>query len=466
MTAFLEADLDTITGLDALGVRLDGDLARPGDPEWDIARQAWQLAVDQRPAAVVHAASVDDVLRTVDTACQLGLRVAPQGTGHNAGPLGPLDDTILLKTSMMRGVVIDPVRKIARAEAGALWMDVVQPAYEYGLTALAGSSPDVGVVGYTVGGGISWHARSLGLAASNVVAVELVTADGTFRRVDDDHDAELFWAIRGGGGAFGIVTAIEFRLFEFTEGQAGILFFPIERAGEVLHAWREWVEDGPREGMSVGRILRSPPLPERPPFLSGQSFVVVEAVLRMAPADADRLLAPLRALGPAIDTVHPTPTSELVQLHMAPPGPVRAAGDGMLLTGLPYEAIEATLAASGPGVDSPLLSVEFRHLGGAIAPGASTGGAVTGFDAAFAMFAVGITPTPEAGVAVRAAVDAVQNRLAPWSTGHVYLNFAERHKAGSALFEADTFRRLQQVKATYDPADLIRSNHPVTPAQS
>src|SRR3954468_19762380 len=151
MTAFLEADLDTIAGLDALGVRLDGDLARPGDPEWDIARHAWQLpadqrpparaarpewdfprhaghlAVDQRPAAVVHAASVDDVLRTVDTACQLGLRVAPQGTGHNAGPLGPLDHTILLKTSMMRGVLIDPVRKIARAEAGALWMDVVQP---------------------------------------------------------------------------------------------------------------------------------------------------------------------------------------------------------------------------------------------------------------------------------------------------------------------------------------------------
>jgi hypothetical protein len=136
----------------------------------------------------------------------------------------------------------------------------------------------------------------------------------------------------------------------------------------------------------------------------------------------------------------------------------------MLLTGLPYEAVEAALSASGPGVDSPLLSVEFRHLGGALAPRTSEGGAVSGIDAAFAMFAVGFTPVPEAGPVVREAVDAVQSRLAPWSTGGVFSNFAERRKAGTALFGADTYRRLQQVKATYDPADLIRSNHPVAPA--
>ncbi len=463
MSTFLETDLDTIAGLDALGVRLDGDLVRPGDPEWDFARQAWHLAVDQRPAAVVRTASVQDVIETVDAARHLGLRVAPQGTGHNAAPLGPLDETILLKTSAMRGVSINPATRTARVGAGALWMDVVPVAYEHGLTALSGSAPDVGVVGYTLGGGLSWHGRSLGLAANHVTAIEVVTADGLHRRVDADHDPELFWALRGGGGSFAIVTALEFRLFEFTSVQAGVLFFPIERAGEVLHAWREWVQTVPDEVTSVGRMLRFPPLPDLPPFLSGQSFVVVEATMRVSQADADELLAPLRAMGPAIDTFRETPTSELGQLHMDPPGPVPAAGDGMLLTGLPYEAVEATLAACGPAVDSPLLSMEFRHLGGALTPGAPDGGAVSGIDGAFAVFAVGITPTPEAGVAVRAAVDAVQTRLAPWSTGHVYLNFAERHKAGTALFGADTYHRLQQVKSTYDPADLIRSNHPVTP---
>src|SRR5690242_10949224 len=388
MTTFLETDLDTIAGLDALGVRLDGDLVRPGDPEWDVARQAWHLSVDQRPVAVVRAASVQDVIETIDAARSLGLRVAPQGTGHNAAPLGPLDETILLKTSAMRGVTVDAERKIARVEAGALWMDVVPVAYEHGLTALSGSAPDVGVVGYTLGGGLSWHGRSLGLAANHVTAIEVVTADGLHRRVDADHDPELFWALRGGGGSFAIVTALEFELFEFTSVQAGVLFFPIERAGEVLHAWREWVQTVPDEVTSVGRMLRFPPLPDLPPFLSGQSFVVVEATMRMSQADADEFLAPLRAMGPTIDTFHETPTVELGQLHMDPPGPVPAAGDGMLLTGLPYEAVEATLAACGPAVDSPLLSMEFRHLGGALTPGAPGGGAVSGIDGAFAVFAV------------------------------------------------------------------------------
>ena len=464
MTAYLEADLDTIDGLDALGVRLAGDLARLGDPEWDVARRAWHLAVDQRPEAVVHAATVDDVVLTLGAARELGLRVAPQGTGHNAAPLGPLDRTILLKTSVMRGVIVDPVRRIARVEAGALWMDVVPRAFEHGLTALAGSAPDVGVVGYTLGGGLSWHGRSLGLAANHVTAIELVTADGTFRRVDADHEPDLFWALRGGGGSFGVVTALEFRLFEFTSVQAGVLFFPLERAGEVLHAWREWVQTVPDEVTSVGRMLRFPPIPDLPPFLSGQSFVVVEATIQASTEDAGELLAPLRALGPAIDTFRPTPTSELGQLHMDPPGPVPAVGDGMLLAQLPPEAVEAALAVSGPAADSPLISVEFRHLGGALAPDAASGGAVAGLDAEFAMFAVGMTPTPEAQRTVRAAVDAVQTRLAPWSTGHVYLNFAERSKAGTALFGADTYRRLQRVKAAYDPTDVIRANHPVRPA--
>src|SRR5918912_685314 len=376
MYAYLEPDLDTTTGLDALGVRLDGDLVRPGDHEWDAARQAWHLSVDQRPAAVVRAASVRDVIETVDAARRLGLRVAPQGTGHNAAPLGPLDGTILLKTSAMRGVAIDPVRKIARVQAGALWMDVVPIDYRHGLTALAGSAPDVGVIGYTLGGGLSWHGRSLGLASDHVTAVELVTADGLHRRVDADHEPELFWALRGGGGSFGVVTALEFRLFAFTSVQAGVLFFPLARAGEVLHAWREWVQTVPDEVTSVGRMLRFPPVPDLPEFLRGQAFVVVEATIRLSEKDADELLAPLRALGPAMDTFATIPTSDLGHLHMDPPGPVPGMGDGMLLTELPYEAVEATLATSGPAVDSPLLSVEFRHLGGALAP-SEDGGAVS-----------------------------------------------------------------------------------------
>jgi FAD/FMN-containing dehydrogenase len=184
MTALLPT---TGPALDALATDLDGTLVRPSDATWDAARLAWNLHVDQRPLAVVLAASPRDVVTTVNAARALGVRVAPQSTGHNAAPLGDLADTILLKLAALDGVTIDPVRRIARVEAGALWAHVTQAAAEHGLAALAGSSPDVGVAGYTLGGGVSWLGRSHGLAANSVTAIEVVTADGTLRRVDASH---------------------------------------------------------------------------------------------------------------------------------------------------------------------------------------------------------------------------------------------------------------------------------------
>ncbi|MEX5708130.1 FAD-binding oxidoreductase [Parafrankia sp. FMc6] len=451
------------SALDLLATDLDGSLLRPGDTGWDAARQAWHLAVDQRPTAVVVAASVRDIVMVVDTARVLGLRVAAQSTGHNAGPMGDLAGSILLRTSAMRGVHIDARARLARVEAGAQWADVTTAAGEHGLAALAGSAPDVGVAGYTLGGGLSWLGRSHGLAANSVVAIEVVTADGALRRVDPDHDPDLFWALRGGGGSFGVVTALEFRLYPITQVYAGVLFFPAERAVEVLRAWREWLPSVPDEVTSVGRILHFPPLPELPPHLSGRSYVVVEAACQLSVGQADELLAPLRALEPELDTFQPTPVGELGLLHMDPPGPVPAHGDGMLLGELPEQAVDVFVDVSrahGPA----LLSLELCHRGGALRPGAMAGGAVDGIDAAFAVFAAGMTPTEEATRAVTAAVDAVHRSLAPWSTGGCYLNFAERPKPGQALFGADVHRRLTRIKAAYDPADVIRANHPVPPA--
>jgi FAD/FMN-containing dehydrogenase len=448
--------------LDGLAIDLDGTLVRPGEPDWDIARQAWHLAVDQRPAAVVIAQSVRDVQNVVHTARRLGLRVAPQSTGHNAGPLGPLADTILLKTSTMRTVHIDPQARLARVEAGALWMDVTAAAAEHGLAALAGSAPDVGVAGYTLGGGLSWLGRSHGLAANSVVGIEVVTADGQVRTACADEHPDLFWALRGGGGSFGVVTALEFRLYPITEVHAGVLFFPVERAAEVLYEWRAWLPSVPDAVTSVGRVLHFPPLPELPPHLSGQSFAVIEAACQLPADEADALLEPLRALGPAMDTFCRTPVDELSALHMDPPGPVPAHGDGMLLAELPAAAVESFARVAS--AERCLASIELRQLGGALAPGRSTGGAVDSIDAAFALFAVGMTPDEASTRAVRPAVDAVQHVMAPWSTGGCYANFAERRKAGSALFGAETYERLQAIKAKYDPADVIRANHPVPPA--
>jgi hypothetical protein len=447
--------------IDALRALVDGEAVAPGEPGWDEARRAWNLAVDQQPAAVVLAESADDVAAVVRFAVSHGLRVTPQGPGHFASTVGPLDDTILLKTTRMRGLEIDVEGRRARAEAGVLWIEVAEAAGEHGLAGLAGSSPDVGVVGYTLGGGMGWLARTYGLAANSVLAVELVTADGRRVRADATTNPDLFWAVRGGGGSFGVVTAIEFALYPVREVYAGILFFPVERAAEVLNAWREWIEDVPDGLTSVGRLLQIPPIPEIPEPLRGNSFVVVEAAFLGSEADGAELLAPLRELGPAIDTFATIPASALSTLHMDPDHPVPGIGDGMMLADLTPETVEALVEAAGPGSGSPLVSVELRHLGGALAQPAPGQGAVGTIDAGFAMFAVGIPMTPEIGAAVESHVELVKAALAPWDAGRSYFNFTERVTDGSGLYPEETYARLRALRAELDPGELFRVSHAI-----
>ena len=302
---------------------LVGELVLPGDSNWDEARLAWHLAVDQRPAAVAIPENVHDVIEIVNWAGEAGFQITAQGTGHNAPALGDLAGTVLVKMHKLKGVSIDADARIARVNAGAIWIEVVHAAAEHGLAALAGSSPDVGVIGYTLGGGLSWLARKHGIGANQVVAVELVTADGEFRRVDRENDPDLFWAVRGGGGAFGVVTAIEFNLFPITEVYAGHLFFPVERAAEVLRVWRDWTETVPDEITSVGRILQLPPIEEIPEPFRGKSWAVLQAIYSGDDFDeAKRLIEPLRALGAAVDTFDVMPIQALSHLHMDPEEPV------------------------------------------------------------------------------------------------------------------------------------------------
>jgi FAD/FMN-containing dehydrogenase len=251
----------------------------PGDPEWDQARRPWNFAHDQNPAFVAFPESAEDVVAIVEHARRNGLRVAPQGTGHNAGPLADLHDTILLSTSRMKGVDIDAEGRRARVSAGTLWLEVTEPASELGLAPLAGSSIDVGVVGYCLGGGVSWLGRKHGLAANSVLAIEVVTADGRLRRVDHDNDPDLFWALRGGGGSFGVVTAMEIALYPLPELYAGAMWWPWDRSSEVMHAWREWTLTVPDEVTSSARIMQIPPLPEIPEFMRGRSFVTIDAAI-------------------------------------------------------------------------------------------------------------------------------------------------------------------------------------------
>lgn len=433
----------------------------PHDPSWDQARLAWNRVADQQPAAVALPESAKDVIAVVRWARERGLRVAPQGTGHNALPLGSLAHTVLLKTERMRGIEIDIRRQRARVQAGVLWAEVTDAAAEHGLAALAGSSPDVGVVGYTLGGGISWLARKHGLAANNVTAVELVNAEGDLIRADAENRPDLFWALRGGGGSFGVVTALEFNLFRISDVYAGALFFPLERGAEVLRAWRRWVDDVPEEVTSVGRFLQFPPIPGIPEPLRGGSFAAVEATSLLDQEATDELLQPLRALGPAIDTFKTTPVRELEQLHMDPDHPVSGFADGLLLSEFDDRAIDSLVRVAGAGSGSPLISVEVRHLDGALARKSPGAGALARIEGKFALFAAGMAMTPEMGASVRAHIEIVQAVLGPWDSGRTYLNFAEKRERGERLFGDETYRRLQTVKAAVDPDDVFRSNHPI-----
>jgi FAD/FMN-containing dehydrogenase len=447
--------------IDELRSDVTGQVFAPGEAGYDEARRAWNLTADQRPPIVVEAGSAADVATAVRFARSHALRIAPQGTGHGAAPLEPLGSALLLRTSRLRGVRIDPAGRIARVEAGALWHDVAVPASDHGLAGLAGSSLGVGVTGYTLGGGIGWLARRYGLAANSVTAAEIVLPDGRLVRADHGHEADLFWAVRGGGGSVGVVTALELLLYPVPELYAGVLFFPVRRAAEVLHAWREWNTSLPDEVTSIGRILRVPPLPTVPDQLRGRAFAMVEAAYCGDEATGTELTAPLRKLGPEIDTFATIPAPALSQLHMDPTEPVPAVGDGFLLTDFPAAAIDTLVGLAGADADTSLISIEVRHLEGALRRSAADGGALPYIDASYAAFGTGNAATPDAVATVRGQAQALQTALAPWHASYGYYNWADHPSPAQALLPADAYRRLQQIKTSRDPDDVIISAHPV-----
>jgi FAD/FMN-containing dehydrogenase len=435
-------------------------LSVPGDERYEAARQAFNLTLDQRPAMIAEPTSAEQVAAVVRFATAQGYRVAPQATGHNAGPLASLEDTVLLKTRAMQGVDIDVAARRARVLAGSKWEEVTPRASELGLAALHGSSPDVGVVGYSLGGGMGWYARKHGLQANSVTAIEIVTADGELHRVDHDHEPELFWALRGGGGNFGVVTAIEFELFPLEQVYAGTLFFPFERASEVMHAWHDWTQDAPDEVTSTAKLLQFPPLPEIPEIVRGQSFTVLSAAFLGDEASGADLIRPLRELGPAMDTFAMVPPAGLSELAMDPPDPVPYASTSQIVGDMPASAIDELVAAAGPGSGSHLVMAELRQTGGALSRTAEHHGAAASLAGSFVQFAVGVVMDEATGIASRQELARAKAALAPYSAGQ-YLNFAEEKTELGEVYGADTVARLQAAKAAYDPQGVFQANHEV-----
>jgi FAD/FMN-containing dehydrogenase len=452
--------------VEALRDQIAGRVSFPGDPDYDEARMAWNVTVDQRPAAVAIPESADDVVAIVRFAAEHGLRVAPQASGHNARPIGSLDDTILLRSHALRGVEIDPVNRRARVAAGTEWKEVTGPASEHGLAALSGSSPQINVVAYSLGGGVGWLGRKYGLAASSVLAIEVVTADGRLRRVDADHDPDLFWALRGGGGNFGIVTAIEFALHDVGPLVAGLMLFPATRAHEVIRAWHEMTLTAPDELTTSMRLLNVPDDPALPEALRGGEFVAIDGAFAGDEPAADAVLAPLRALGPMMDGWGPAEPGALSYVHMDPEDPMPIYGGTQMFGRLPVEAIDEFVAQVGPGSGSPLLMAELRHVGGALARPHANHGATGTFDGEYLMYLGGVPVDPEVAAAGAAHIERVQAAMARWSTGRDYLNFVEEAVDPASLFSPDAYARLRTIRAQADPGELFVANHRIPPADA
>lgn len=443
--------------------RIWGEVITPNDPGWDDARQAFNLALDAQPVAVVMAESAEDVQAAVRFARKHKMRVAPQTTGHNAGPLVPnLSETLVIRTTRMKGVAIDLEARIARVQAGTLWGEVTEKLRGSGLAALHGSAPTVGVVGYSLTGGVGFQARKHGMQVNLITAVELVNDMGETVRIDRESNPDLFWALRGGGGNFGVVTAIEFELVPTPQLHAGMMLWPWEEAERVFETWLEMLPTLPEEFTTTCRLLQMPPIEELPPFLRGRKLVVFDGALLGDREDGERLLAPLRQLQPEMDTFADVDPAELARLHMDPEEPAPYISDHAMIDELPApETAAKIVAAAGEGSDSPLLAMELRHLGGALTRCAEGHGARSSLQGELLFFSVtplmpGVDPA-----AVRAKNAELRELFGESLAEREYLNFSERPGVLGDFFDPRTMTRIAAVKHEHDKTGMFQANFDV-----
>ncbi len=437
---------------DGLRPVFSGAVHVPGDARYEALRRPWRRDIDQWPLVVAEAVTAQDVRAAVRAARDHELPFAVQSTGH--GTVRPCDGGLLLATPWLNHVDIDPHRRVARVGAGTVWGDVVASAARFGLAPLSGYCPAVGVAGYTLGGGSGWLSRKYGYAADSLLRAEVVTADGSALTADADENADLFWALRGGGGNFGVVTELTVRLYPVPRVYAGLKFFDGGKAACLLRTYRDWAATEPDELSTSVFLLHIPP--EVPDPLGGRHVVCVGACSLAAPEVTERLLAPLWAAGgrPLMGELTVMSYPDLLRLF-GPPEPPQAGRERIdMFTELSDPVIAAL---TGDLVDAS-TAVNIRHWGGAIArPGAGAGPA-------------GHRDVPFS-VLLKSAVDGprlpglmLADELAPHRTGGSVLNFLTDPRLTATAYTPDDYRRLAALKRRHDPANLLGHNHNIPPA--
>jgi FAD/FMN-containing dehydrogenase len=452
------------SGAEELRTLIDGEVFLPGDEGYARETAGWNLLVEHNPSLVVVPFTPEDVALAVRFAAAESLPVAVHATGH--GPSLPADGCVFISTRRMTSLGIDVSAATARIGPGVKWEPVIEQAGHHGLGPLVGSTPDVSAVGYLTGGGLPVLGRRYGFSADHVRSLEMVTADGEIRHASDREHPELFWAVRGGKGNFGIVTSISTGLLRLSWIYGGGLIFPGEKTREVLRTWIEWTSSQPDEMSSSVALARFPDAPGVPDPLRGEFVVHLRIAYTGSAEEGETLVRPLRALGPSMDAVTEIPYTRIGEVHNDPLEPVPVRDRGTLLGPLDEAAADRVTELAGPKTQMPPGLVELRHLGGALARPPALPSALGNRGAAFSFVAGFVTMPDEVE-----RIDAIQRDLfggmAEWDTGGALPNFlgadSDPESVKRAYEDAD-YERLREIKAAYDPYNLFRINHNIPPA--
>jgi hypothetical protein len=446
--------------LAALRRAVRGRVLLPGDDGFDDASRAWNLAVPQRPVAVVHVADEQDVIAVVRVARERGFVISTQPGGH--GATSALNGTVLLRTGALNRVVVDRAAGTARVGAGVKWGQLLAALDGSGLIGMAGSNPDVSVVGYLLGGGLSWFGRRYGIASQSLRGAHIVDGNGDARWVDDATDPDLMWALRGGGGEFGVVTEVEVELHTEPDLNGGKLMFPIAQAAGVLQAFAEVTRHAPDGLTCWTSLMHFPQVPELPEPLRGNSFATVDITWLGHPEQGAGLIAPLREAGTVLsDSFGPITIGRLGEVAAEPTTPMPFIEWGGALPDLDPPAIERLVGVGGDRTRTALTVLQVRHLGGALAVPGGRPGAVTHVGAEYVVFTFGVAAAPELVDPIRASLDAVAQVCGPAATARIPLTFLGPGMDLTAVHDADTLSRLRSVKQHVDPHQVIRGNHPL-----
>ena len=441
-----------------LSSRFRGELLSPGADAYESARKVWNGMIDRRPACIARCRTTEDVQNALRFGRDNEIPIAIRGGGHNAAGLAVCDGGIVIDLSGMRDVVVDPIAKTARAGGGATWGDFDAATAAHGLATTGGAVSTTGIAGLTLGGGLGWLMRSYGLACDNLIGADVVTADGNIVHASDTQNADLFWALRGGGGNFGVVTTFEYKLHPVANVFGGILFYPLARARDLLRFYRDFAAAAPDVLTAFAPMLHSP---------DGIPLVGLALCYNGPADDGERAIKPIRDFGaPIAGEVGPIPYTALQSMLDAgfPPG-LQVHWRSEFVTSIPDALIEAVVSAYEQ-VPSPLSAILFEQFGGAVRRVPRDATSFDQRDSDYNLVIVSRWADPADADRNVAWARATSDAAKPYTSGRVYVNYigaGESPDRVRAAFGADKFARLSAIKRQYDPSNLFRINQNIPP---